>query len=299
MSHYDRVKRKSIFNVKSGEPFKLSRSKIDLFIECARCFYMDRKLCVARPQGFPFNLNSAVDALLKKEFDIHRKAKTIHPLMETYGIDAIPFAHKNMDIWRENFTGVQHHHEKTNLLVFGAVDDVWINKNEQLAVVDYKATSKTTEVNLDAEWQNGYKRQMEVYQWLLRQNGFDVSDTGYFVYANGKRDREAFDGKLEFDVKIISYTGSDKWIDKTLGLIKQCLMDERVPSASPSCDYCSYRKQAGDALRSATGRDYSDDNIKNNEIRPKNSKLAKEEVDTEVKNSKSKKIISEDQAALF
>jgi len=46
-------------------------------------------------------------------------------------------------------------------------------------------------VTLDAEWQDGYKRQMEIYQWLLRQNGLKVSDTGYFVYCNGKTDRKA------------------------------------------------------------------------------------------------------------
>jgi hypothetical protein len=48
----------------------------------------------------PFNLNSAVDLLLKKEFDVHRIAQTAHPLMKHYGIDAIPFAHANMDMWR-------------------------------------------------------------------------------------------------------------------------------------------------------------------------------------------------------
>ena len=56
----------------------------------------------------------------------------------------------------------------------------------------------------DADWQDGYKRQMEIYQWLLRKNGLDVSDTGYFVYCNGKTDKEAFDGKLEFDIEFIN-----------------------------------------------------------------------------------------------
>ncbi len=240
--------KKKLFEPESDAPFKLSRSKIDLFIECPRCFYLDRRLGVGRPQGFPFNLNSAVDLLLKKEFDVYRKAQTPHPLMEKYGVDAVPFAHKNMDVWRENFVGVQYLHDKTNLLVFGAVDDVWVNPRNELIVVDYKATSKDGEVSLDAEWQDGYKRQMEVYQWLLRHNDFDVSSTGYFVYANGKRYREAFDGKLEFDIKVISYTGDDNWIDKTLSLIKQCLMDSRAPQAGATCEYCDYRNQAGKAL---------------------------------------------------
>lgn len=255
--------KKKLFDPTSASPFKLSRSKIDLFIECPRCFYLDRRLGVGRPQGFPFNLNSAVDLLLKKEFDVHRKAKSAHPLMENYGVDAIPFSHRDMDVWRENFVGVQSLHEKTNLLIFGAVDDVWVNPQEELIVVDYKATSKDTEVNLDAEWQDGYKRQMEVYQWLLRQNGFKVSDTGYFVYANGKRDRAAFDAKLEFDIKLIPYTGNTDWIEKTIVLIKQCLIDDRIPSASENCEYCAYRNQAGKALLEATNKIKEKDGRKN------------------------------------
>lgn len=241
MSGYYRAKRsKNIFEPKGTAPFKLSRSKIDLFIECPRCFYFDRRLGVERPKGFPFNLNSAVDHLLKKEFDIHRAQNTPHPLMDAYGIDAVPFAHAHIDEWRHNFTGVQALHKPTNFLIFGAVDDVWVNKKGELHVVDYKSTSKDTAVNLDAEWQNGYKRQMEVYQWLLRRNGFDVSNTGYFVYANGMRDREAFDGRLEFDVTIIPYVGKDGWIEGTLLEAKACLMHDVPPQASSNCDYCAF-----------------------------------------------------------
>lgn len=235
--------KKKLYEPNSQEYFKVSRSKIDLFVECPRCFYLDRRVGVSRPQGFPFNLNSAVDLLLKKEFDIHRKQKTPHPLMDSYGIEAVPFEDKRMDEWRENFVGVQAFHKPTNFLVFGAVDDLWVNKQGELIVVDYKATSKDGEVGLDAEWQGGYKRQMEVYQWLLRGNDLKVSDTGYFVYANGKRDREAFEGKLEFDIKLISYTGSTDWVEETLEKMKKCL-DGDLPKCSPNCEYCKYVAEA-------------------------------------------------------
>lgn len=241
--------KKKLYDPSAAEAFKVSRSKIDLFTECPRCFYLDRRVGVSRPQGFPFNLNSAVDVLLKKEFDIHRKQHTPHPLMDSYGVDAVPFEHKMMDTWRDTFKGVEFFHEPTNFVVFGGVDDVWVDKDSKLIVVDYKATSKTEEVTLDAEWQDGYKRQMEVYQWLLRKNGFEVSDTGYFVYANGKRDREAFDGKLEFDIKLIPYTGSDDWIEKTLLDMKKCLNLEEVPKSSPNCEYCAYINSVNNSVK--------------------------------------------------
>ena len=101
MSQYYNPQRTSRMYIPgAAEPFKLSRSKIDLFLNCPRCFYYDRRLGVGRPPGFPFALNSAVDHLLKLEFDIHRVAGTRHPLIEKYGVDAMPVAHKDLDKWR-------------------------------------------------------------------------------------------------------------------------------------------------------------------------------------------------------
>lgn len=238
-NYYKRTK--GIYQKNSIEPFKLSRSKIDLFIECPRCFYLDRKLGVGRPPGFPFTLNAAVDTLLKKEFDLHRVKGTKHPLQEKYGIDAIPIPHDDLEKWRHNFTGIQYLHEPTNLLIFGAIDDLWQNKQEEYIVVDYKATAKKDEIKeLDQPWHVGYKRQMEVYQWLLRQNGYKVSNTGYFVYANGNTDIEAFDGRLEFDVTVIPYEGNDDWVEQTIKDAYMCLNNDIIPDASLDCDYCSY-----------------------------------------------------------
>ena len=248
MSDYYNPKRTSnLFDRKGKAPFHLSRSKIDLFMNCPRCFYLDRRLGVGQPPGYPFTLNSAVDALLKKEFDIHRAAGNPHPLMKEYGIDAVPYNDKRMDEWRDALRrGIQFVHQKTNFLITGGVDDVWINPKGELIIVDYKATSKNSEVSLDAEWQIGYKRQMEIYQWLFRQNGFKVSDTGYFVYVNGKTDVKAFDAKLEFDVKIIPYKGDDSWVEGAIIEAHKCLSSNTIPTAAATCDYCAYRKAAAE-----------------------------------------------------
>jgi len=246
MSEYYNSKRKrNLFDSASSIPYKISRSKIDLFLNCPRCFYLDRRLGVAQPPGFPFSLNSAVDKLLKKEFDIHRAERTPHPLIKSYGLDLIPFKHEKMDLWRDSLGGgIQHLHTKTNLLITGGIDDIWVNNKGEISIVDYKATSKSDEVNLDANWQIGYKRQMEIYQWLFRKNGFKVSDTGYFVYCNGDADKEAFDAKLEFDISILPYKGNDEWVEQVIIDLHNCLKDNKLPEPSPACDFCSYRQSA-------------------------------------------------------
>jgi CRISPR/Cas system-associated exonuclease Cas4 (RecB family) len=244
MSDYYKAQRsRNLYEPNGDTPFKLSRSKLDLFISCPRCFYLDRRLGVGRPPGFPFNLNTAVDALLKKEFDAHRAKNTQHPLLEKYGVDARPVAHEHLDVWRENFKGVQYLHEATNLLITGAIDDLWQNSQQQYIVVDYKATSKAEPITeLNQDWHIGYKRQMEIYQWLLRNNGYEVSNTGYFVYCNGLKDKKAFDAKLEFDVTLIPYEGNSDWVEDTVMKAHACLNGQSVPKAAEDCDYCAYIK---------------------------------------------------------
>ncbi|MDD1463574.1 PD-(D/E)XK nuclease family protein, partial [Dolichospermum sp. ST_sed2] len=175
----------------------------------------------------------------------HRAKGTQHPLMKSYGIDAIPFAHNDIDHWRNALRGgVAYLHKPTNFMVKGAIDDLWINSKDEIIVVDYKATSKEGEISIDAEWQESYKRQMEVYQWLLRRNGFNVSKTGYFVYCNGKTDREAFDQKLEFEVFLLPYTGNDSWVETAITEAHQCLSTKVLPEQNMDCDYCRYRDAA-------------------------------------------------------
>lgn len=216
---------------------------------------------IKRPNGPPFNINKAIDSLFKKEFDAHRAAGTQHPLQVEFKIDAKPFAHKDLDIWRANFTGVSTLHEPTNLHVFGAVDDVWVNSLGELLVVDYKATAKDkeiTDLGPVGGWQDSYRRQMEVYQWLLRANGFKVSDTGYFVYANGDASKEGFNNIIEFRTVVFPHVGDDAWVEKTLQKMKKTLEGDMPAVGSAAmggdCDFCSYARQRTELTLKSLGK---------------------------------------------
>lgn len=242
------------FDPASTEPFTVSRSKIDCFTECKRCSYLDLRLGVKRPSGPSFTLNNAVDELFKKEFDAHRAAGSAHPLVSAYGLDAVPLKDSRLEEWRDALRrGVKTHHEETNLIVRGGIDDVWTTPEGELIVVDYKATSKKEGPKTEDDLYPSYKKQIEVYQWLFRRNGFKVSSTGYFVYANGMTDRKAFDGKLEFDITLVPYTGSDAWIEPMLHDLKATLMSDEIPPVGTAfgggpCDFCTYREAAGKIL---------------------------------------------------
>ena len=198
MSQYYSGKRgkRSLFDPNSKDPFTLSRTKVDLFMNCSRCFFIDRRLGVGQPPGYPLTLNLAVDGLLKKEFDILREKGHSHDLMKDYKINLIPYKHPDLPIWRDDiykYVGASILHKPTNLKIQGIVDDIWEDKNGVLYIVDYKATSTKEEISLEDKYKQGYKKQVEIYQWIYRQLGFEVSKKAYFVFANATKEPERFD----------------------------------------------------------------------------------------------------------
>ncbi|GIS74327.1 MAG: hypothetical protein CM1200mP12_00460 [Gammaproteobacteria bacterium] len=83
-----------LFNPKTEEPFTLSRSRVDNFLECPRCFYLTNRLGIARPSTFPFNLNNAVDELLKMNLMVKKETKP-HPIQVENNLNAIPYDIQN------------------------------------------------------------------------------------------------------------------------------------------------------------------------------------------------------------
>jgi hypothetical protein len=233
-------RKRQLFDSSSLNPFKLSRSKVELFCDCPRCFYLDVKKGVGRPPMLPFTLNNAVDALLKNEFDDFRKKNAPHPLFAIHQLPFTLFDHPELPIWQENFKGMTFHDQENNFLLTGAIDDLWLNEKKELIIVDYKATSKDQAITTESGLYSAYKRQMEFYQWLFEKAGFKVAPEGYFVYCNGIKNKPFFKRHLEFQVHLIPYQGSKEWIEPTLKAIKNCLLQETAPAESASCEYCLY-----------------------------------------------------------
>ena len=248
-------------------PFTISRSRLEKFHSCPRCFWIDRVMGIDTP-GMPgFLLNTLVDTLLKREFDVHREAGTPHPYMSENGLGhMVPLDHPMMDEWRENFKGVRA--VKHGLQISGAVDDIWKSgegESEEWYVVDYKSTATkaqiTPELFLEDIYKGGYVRQMAIYQWLLRELDHPVSTRGFFVYENGNNQADSLqsgdDGEsprgiplkpalvIEIDTSnpevVIEGERVDRdWVDGLVAGAKACLDLSGPPGAGEFCQYCAY-----------------------------------------------------------
>jgi hypothetical protein len=241
------ARHRGVYKPDHPEPYEVSRSQIQSFMNCPACFWMNRVRGIKFP-GMPgFLLNTATDTLLKKDFDRYRELQKPHPFMQRNGLGhLVPYKHDDFETWTKSLQlGLRTHYEPADLLIGGGLDDVWHDpQTDEIFVVDYKSTAgKRNEdltalqpITLNGVYKESYKRQMDMYQWILRQNGFKVSKTGYFVYVNG--DQHFEDGMLEessnkanmkFDVQLLSYEADDSWVEQTILDLKNCLEQDNCP----------------------------------------------------------------------
>ncbi len=237
------IRKNNTYKYETGKTFKLSRSGIDSFIKCQRCFYLN-KVGNIKDIGMPaFSLNSNHDDLMKKELDIYREKGEAHPYMQSLERNLIPFQHENMEDWRNNFKGVTYHHEKTDLIITGAIDDVWFDTDtNELVIVEYKSTSTQSEIDLNdgTPWKEQYKRQIDIYQWLFKMNGFPVADDSVFLYSNGLKTSRKFNDVMKFKTYVLEYKGSTEWVEEKIHEIKKVLDGKYIPEIKEECETCSY-----------------------------------------------------------
>lgn len=217
---------------------KLSWSKINLFLQCPRCFYKEQVLKMKRPGIDPdcFSLNNAVDELWKREFNQYRKLQLPHPIMTAHQIDAVPFMHESLSLWRDFRAGGIRYIDRTiSVELYGVIDDIWINPQGELIVIDFKTTTKQTPLTSATN-----KRQLEFYAYLFKMNGFSVHDTGYLIYSTALKDKPGFGQKLEFVSSLQACSINDAWVAEVIKNMRCCLAQRELPATSSDCNLCKF-----------------------------------------------------------
>ncbi len=208
---------------------------------------MDVVLKIKRPRTPPFSINNAIDVILRREMDFYRnKINGEHPYLKATkdNLNLKPFLHPDINNWREGYVGIVYHDENSDITLHGVVDELLENGNNEVVVVDYKATARNKPVKeLESSgWTDSYRRQLDVYVWLFKQNGFKTSDVAYFWYCTGNRNQMHFSHKLEFFEHFIPYKTNTDWIKEELIKVRETVEDN-LPPYNLKCDYCMYNKK--------------------------------------------------------
>ena len=262
----------NIYKYEKGKTFKLSRSGIDSFIKCKRCFYLIRKRGFIEPGTPQFTMNSTTDKLLKKEFDLCRKDQKSHQILienklehvipyknekEAKNIYGDPIIHseskkpyEKMEAWRTNYHGLQTRFKKTNFILYGSVDDIWLDtKNNSLILADYKSQANEKEVAQETYWdgdfKQSYQRQLNFYFYLLKQQNLKeiISNDAYLLVVNARGLENKFDNKLLFESTLIHTKVKDDYLENEIQKMIDVFNSDNVPDSNKLCKNCAYARQ--------------------------------------------------------
>ena len=231
--------KKKIYIKNNLAPFELNRTKIDLYFDCKKCFFLNTTKGIRRPHGPPSVLNNTVIKLVKDHFNLLRLKKNVtNEIINNKNL--VPINHENLEIWRNPFVGVSFVHKETNLKLTATLNDLWFDKDvKKICVVDFKSTSKSKNLDESMVW-SGYWRHLAYYKYLLEKNELDISNVGYLLLLNGKKNRKTFENKLYFDSHLFSKVLDNYWVENTIYDIYNTLENDQIPTQKNNCAYCNY-----------------------------------------------------------
>ena len=215
---------------KELKAFKLSPSQLNLFKDCPRCFWLQNHKVWKRPSGpFP-SLPSGMDRILKNHFDkFMEKGKMPPELCKRQECSMMKLFDdkEKLKIWQNNFKGISWTDSKGNEL-HGAVDNILV-KGKKLIVLDYK----TRGYALKEDTAEHYRLQQNVYNFLLRKNGYKTEDYFFLLFYVPKEVMPT--GEVIFDTELVKMKVNISMAERTwkdaLKLLNGCCPKK-------SCEWC-------------------------------------------------------------
>lgn len=218
---------------------QLSPNSLNLFLECPHCFWLEKRNGIKRPPPYPYALNSAVDALLKEEFDTYRRKKIPHPLFDNSKIKAHLFLNqKLLNQWRSNYAGIRYFDEDLKATLFGAVDDVLEFEDGKIAPLDYKSTGSKTSKIYDR-----FQLQMDVYTYLMERNGYKTKRKGYLAFYVVDKSKGFID-RLPFRKEIVEIETNPNEVYEIFKDAVKILKNDFPPQHNEDCQFKKWLEKA-------------------------------------------------------
>src|SRR3989344_7189368 len=211
---------------------KLSPSSMNLIEECPRCFWLQVVKNVKRPSGAFPSLPSGVDKMLKEHFDRFRDRDDLPPELKDLK-DVKLFDNKDLlKTWRNNLKGIEFYDEENDVLLHGAVDNL-LSKDNKLIVLDYK----TRGFALKEDTAHHYQDQLDIYNFLLRKNGYETEDYAYLLFYMPEKVLET--GEFVFKTELIKMKVD---VEHAEFLFKRAIkiIQGEIPGPSKDCKYCKW-----------------------------------------------------------
>lgn len=209
----------------------LSASSLALFNECPRCFYLQVKEGIRRPQGIPMPLYTKMDLLVKDYFDGFRKNGKLPPQLVGRVDGQLLDNQELLKKWRNWRTGLRFEDRKAGATIVSALDDCLV-EGKFFIPLDYKSKGDIKE-----DSHIFHQNQLNIYTWLLDENGYPTKDVGYLVFFAPLKIQN--DSLIKFDI-IPKKIETSKKNARELFYKAVSLLNGPIPEKHENCDYCRW-----------------------------------------------------------
>ncbi len=212
--------------------YKFSPSSLSLLKDCPRCFWLAFNKDIKRPDTIFPSLPSGMDKILKEHFDKFMRKGELPPELQQLNGEVKLFDDEELlKVWRSNFKGIPWTDERGNL-IHGAIDNL-LKKGNKLIVLDYK----TRGFPLKEDTHEHYQDQMDIYNFLLRKNGYDTEDYTYLLFYHPHEVEE--NGHVCFNTDLVKIKVDIKNAETILKKALEVLEGE-MPKSSEECGFCRW-----------------------------------------------------------
>ena len=217
---------------------RLSKSALDKFVACPRCFYLQYRHKLGQPDMISSKVWKGIERITQAHYEAHRVAKTTPPnLVGQVPNGAIPYQGDRISLKDLRYWGKGLAFDVDGVTVTTALDDMLQRDQDTTEgvrtlynVIDYKSKSKATDAEATADL---YQNQADVFDLACNVNGYQTDGRVYFDYWYPIAVAEAEPGHQGAEVKHGLTT--QLWGSQVIALEADHARVKRLVMAAASC----------------------------------------------------------------
>lgn len=211
----------------------LSNSRLGLYRECPRCFWLEMNAGIKRPDTIFPSLPGGLDLLFKRYFDRFRDRGELPPEVKGKLPGRLLPDARTIDRWRDWRRGIRYSPAWGDVEVMGALDECLVDDADCYYPLDYKTRGYAPK----ADSHTFYQDQMNLYTLLLEGNGHKTQHLAYLIYYHPIEVKE--DGLIQFQVDVQGVP-TDPAAAEALVKDAVAILHGPVPQTAASCGFCRW-----------------------------------------------------------
>lgn len=220
----------------------LSYSSLSLFLECPRCFWLEKVKGISRPDTIFPSLPGGMDGIIKKYFDRFRPSGQLPPELRGKVKGELFPDQKLLDVWRARHRGLRYLDKETGATLMGLLDDCLVQDDHYLPL-DYKTRGYPAKEDTASYYQD----QLNVYTLLLQENGYQTADCAYLVFYHPLEQNDG--GRITFHMHPVKVDTDAERARKVFREAVELLSKRSCPPADGECGFCEWAEEVTKANR--------------------------------------------------